>query len=51
LTEQYCARYNQYYYSRSFRCRSAGAPIGGGVGGAIALIIIVAVIYYVWKKK
>ena len=51
-TQQYCARYNQVYYSRSFRCGgSVGGPIGGGVGGAIALIIVIAIIYYVWKKK
>ena len=52
-SRQYCSIYREYYYDRLFKCSKAnqGGPIGGGVGGAVAFVVVCAVIYCIYKKK
>ena len=52
-SRQYCSIYREYYYDRMFKCSKAnqGGPIGGGVGGAIAFVLISLAIYCYFKKK
>ena len=53
-SRQYCATYRQYYYSRLYTCVAKvniGGPIGGAVGGVIAVVLVIAVCYCWCKKK